>query len=90
MKIGFLLIVHFERAAGVEEHGVEIVQVFGVVLELLFGERFGVGADGGVPQSGFTAQSFNGCQRVRDRFMAVAFFFADGEQVLLGRGCVGA
>jgi hypothetical protein len=27
-EIGFLLIVHFERAAGVEQDGVKIIQIF--------------------------------------------------------------
>ena len=38
-EVGLLLVVHFERAAGVEQDGVEIVQVFRIVFQLLLGER---------------------------------------------------
>ena len=40
---------HETEHAGEEKDGVEIIQVFGVVFELLLGQRFGVRTDGSFP-----------------------------------------
>ena len=82
-EVGFFLIVHLERASGIEEHRVEIVQVFGVVFQLLLGQSFGVGANGGVPKPRFAAQTLDGGQGMRNRFVPVAFFFSNSEQPFL-------
>ena len=88
-EVGLLLVVHFQRAAGIEQHRVEIVQVFGVVLELLLGQRLGVGADHGVPQAGLAAQALDGRHGVRHGFVPVALLFADHQQLLARRGWFG-
>ncbi len=79
---GLLFRVHLEIAAGVEEHGVEVIQIFGVVFELQFCEDLGVGSNGGCPEAGLAAQAFNGGHGVGYRFMAVAFFFAEHQKML--------
>ena len=56
-KIGLLPSIHLEVATGKEKYGIEIVQILGVVFQLLLGQRFGVGAQGGVPESSLLAQT---------------------------------
>ena len=80
-KRGLLFRVHFQFSTGVEKHGVKIVEILGVVFQFFFGQDFRVGANGGGPQAGFTAEAFKSSDGMGDRFMAVAFFFRDDQQV---------
>ena len=88
-KVGLLLGIHVEGAAGVEHHGVKVVQVFRVVLEFLAGKRLGVGPERGVPQPRLLAEPFDGRHRVTDGFVAISSFAADEQEALArrGRGC---
>ncbi len=84
-EVGTLLVVHLEGAAGVEDDGVEVVQVLRVVFQLLLRQCFGVGADDRVPEAGVTSELVDGHHRVGDRLVPVPFFLADDEELLLRR-----
>ena len=84
-QIRLLLVVHLERAAGVEEDGIEVVQVLGIVLELLLRQGLGVGANLRVPEPAFPAHPFDGRERVGDGLVSVPLLLADREQLLLRR-----
>ena len=88
-EVGFLLGVHFKVAAGEEQDGIEIVQIFRVEFQFLFGERFGVGADGGVPEARVMSKALDGGESVRDGFVAVAFLLADSEELFARVGRLG-
>src|SRR6266568_1109094 len=82
-EVGFLLGVHFKIAPSVEKHSIEIVQVLCVEFQFLLGESFRVGAKGGVPEASLFSQTLNRCHGVRDRFVAVSFFFANDQEMFL-------
>ena len=84
-EVGFLLVVHFKVAAGEEQHGVEVIKILGVVLQLLLGQGLGVGAESGVPQAGLPSQALNGGHGVRHGLVPVSFFLSNHQQVLLLR-----
>ena len=84
-EVGFLLGVHFGVATGVEKDRIEVVQVLGVVFQLLLGEHFGVGAKRGVPEAGLFAQALDGGHGVGDGFVTIAFFFAKNQQMFFRR-----
>ena len=84
-EVGLLAGVHLERAAGVEDDRVEVVQILRVVFELLLRERLGVGADHRVPQAGLFAEALDRDHRVRHGFVSIALFFADHQQALARR-----
>ena len=84
-EVGFLLVVHLKLAAGEEKHGVEVVQVLGVVLQLLLGQRLGVGAEGGVPQAGLPSQALDRGHGVRHRLVPIALLLANHQEVFLLR-----
>ena len=91
-EVGLFLVVHFERAAGIEHDRVEVVQVLRVVLQFLLRQRFGVRAEDRVPQSGLAAQPLDRHHRVGDCFVPIAFFLTDDQQLLsghAGRGALG-
>src|SRR5579872_2849940 len=78
-------------AACEEENSVEVVKVLGIELEFLFGERFRVGADGGIPESGLLAQALNRSHGMGNGVVAISLFLAEDQEVLLlrSRGCLG-
>ena len=84
-EVGLLLGVHFKIAAGKEKHGIEVVKILGVVLELLLGQGLGVGAERGIPQAGLPSQALNRGHGVRYRLVPVSFFFSNHQEVLLLR-----
>src|SRR2546422_40558 len=79
-EVGLLAGVHLERAAGVEDDRVEVVQILRVVFELPLRERLGVRADHRVPQAGLFAEALDRDHRVRHGFVSVALFFSDHQQ----------
>ena len=84
-EVGFLLRVHFKIAAGKEKHGIEVIKILGVVLQLLFGQGLGVGAERGVPQAGLPSQALDRGHGMGHRLVPVSFFFSNHQQVLLLR-----
>ena len=85
-EVGLLLVVHFQGAAGIEEHGVEVIQRLGVVFQLRLRQRFGVRADYRIPQSRFAPESLDCDHRMRHGLMPIAFLFPDHEESFPG-GC---
>ena len=83
-KVGLLADRHFEVAAGVEQHRIEIVQVFRVVFQFLFCEGLGVHPDYGIPEAALAPQALDGGHGVWHGFMAVALLFADHQEFLAG------
>src|SRR6476469_2027751 len=84
-EVGFLLVVHLERAASKEEHGIEVSQVLGIVFELFLCQWLSIGADGCVPKMRLATQTLDSRQCVRDSFMPVALLLADREQLFSRR-----
>jgi hypothetical protein len=76
-KRSSLLLVHFQFAAGIEEHGVKIIQILGVVLQFFLRQHFGVRSDGRSPQSRLPTQSLDGSDGVGNSFVPIAFFFSE-------------
>jgi hypothetical protein len=78
------LVVHFKVAAGEEQHGIEVIKIPGVVLQLLLGQSLGVGAERGVPQAGLLPM----CSMVAGvghGLVPVSFFFSNHQEVLFLR-----
>jgi hypothetical protein len=84
-EVGLLAGIHLERATGVKEDRVEVVQVLRVVFELLLREGLGVGADHRVPQAGLLAEALDRDHRVRHGCVPIALFLADHQQALARR-----
>ncbi len=82
-EVGFLLVVHFKIAAGEEKHGIEVIKILGVVLQLLLGQGLGVGAKCGVPQAGLPSHALDRGHGMRHGLVPVSFFFSNHQQVLL-------
>ena len=88
MKSAFCCVVHLEVASGKKQDGVEVVQVPGVIFELLLGQDFGVGAERGFPCPALFPKALDGGHGVGDGFVAVSLFLADDEEMLLrGLSC---
>ena len=86
-EVSLLLIVHFQRAAGIKDHRVEVVQAFRVVLQFRLGQRFGVRVNNGVPRSRLPPEPLNRDHRVGHRFMPVSLLLSNDKEALSsGRG----
>ena len=82
---GLLFVAQIQLAGGIEHHGIEIIQIFGIIVQLLFRDQLRIGAQIGVPKAALLAQLFDGGHGVRDGIVLEAFDFADEEQLLFRR-----
>ncbi len=81
--VGLLAVVHVEFGGGAgEDDQVEVVEVLGVVAELLFGEELGVRAQHGVPQAALLAHLEDGVHGRGNGVVLEALGLPDDEDVL--------
>ena len=76
-----MLRIHLKFAAGEEQNSVEVVKVLGIELQFLFGQRFRIGSDCGVPEPGILTQALNRGHSVGNGFVPISLFLTDDQQL---------
>ena len=81
-EIGLLLGVHFRIASGEEKHGVEIVQVLGVVFQLSLGRALQCRCEAWCSTDRSLAQALNRSHGMGNCLVPVAFLLANYQEML--------